>query len=189
MPFWAMGALSFLPLWGFMYARGLTPETKVVEGPISIGTEVYTNCSSCHGAAGGGGVGRQLSGGEVLKTFPAIEDQLNLVYTGSQAYDVAGLTTYGDPNREGGPHQPGWGKGAYMPAQGGSLTDVEILGVVCHERYDLGGADPTSEQWAAEYEEWCAPEAPKFLELEEGKTFADLEGVGTTPRPSVLAQG
>ena len=33
-----------------------------------------------------------------------------------------------------------------MPAQGtlagGDLTDDEILAVVCHERYTLGGADP-----------------------------------------------
>jgi hypothetical protein len=156
MPFWAMGALGFLPIWGFMYARGLTPETVVVEGPMGIGATVYSgNCTSCH-----------------------------LVYTGSQAYEQAGLTLYGDPEREGGAHVPGWGKGAYMPAQGASLTAVEILSVVCHERYAIGGADLAGD-YATEYEEWCSPEAPNFIALEGGATFDELEGVGTTPRESV----
>lgn len=195
MPFWAMGALSMLPLWGFMYVRGLTPEEVQAEGPMAIGETVYASCSACHGAGGGGGVGRPLSNGEVLKTFPRIEDMLNLVYTGSQAYAQAGLAVYGNPDREGGAHQPGYdGKGAYMPQQGadygGALTDYEILGVVCHERYALGGADPLSEEWAEEYETWCSPESEVFLALEEGaESFASLEGVGTTPRPSTAAEG
>lgn len=185
MPFWAMGALGFLPIWGFMYARGLTPETVVVEGPMGIGATVYSgNCTSCHLADGAGGAGRPLNNGEVLKTFPRIEDQINLVYTGSQAYEQAGLTLYGDPEREGGAHVPGWGKGAYMPAQGASLTAVEILSVVCHERYAIGGADLAGD-YATEYEEWCSPEAPNFIALEGGATFDELEGVGTTPRESV----
>lgn len=189
MPFWAMGALSLLPVWGFLYVRGLTPETEVVEGPLGIGAEVYGSCSTCHGVDGGGGAGRPLNNGEVLLTFPNIEDMLNFVYTGSQAFELAGLPIYGDPNREGGAHQPGWdGRGSYMPQQGstkgGALTDVEILGVVCHERYEIGGADPAGE-YAEEYEKWCSPEAEMFLALEGGETMATLEGVGTDPRPAI----
>ncbi len=127
MPFWAMGALSLLPVWGFLYVRGLTPSTEVVEGPMGIGAEVYASCSTCHGATGAGGAGRPLNNGEVLLTFPNIEDQLNMVYTGSQAFELAGLPIYGDPDRPGGAHEPGWGKGAYMPQQGekygGALTE------------------------------------------------------------------
>ena len=188
MPFWAMGALSLVPVWGFLYVRGLTPEEKVVEGPMGIGAEVYATCSTCHGAAGGGGAGRQLNNGEVLLTFPNIEDQLNMVYTGSLAYETAGFAIYGNPDRPGGAHEPGWGKGAYMPAQGagygGALTEVQILGVVCHERYEIGGADPTAE-YAEEYAKWCAPEAEMFLALEEGETFDAIEGVGTEPRAAI----
>ena len=188
MPFWAMGALSLVPVWGFLYVRGLTPETEVVEGPMGIGAEVYGTCSTCHGAAGAGGAGRPLNNGEVLLTFPNIEDQLNMVYTGSLAFEQAGLPIYGDPNREGGAHEPGWGKGAYMPQQGanygGALSELEILGVVCHERYEIGGADPAGD-YAEEYEKWCSPEAEMFLALEEGETFDTIEGVGTEPRPAI----
>ena len=35
---------------------------------------------------------------------------------------------------------PGWGEQA-----NGELTDPEILAVVCHERYTLGGADATAD--------------------------------------------
>jgi hypothetical protein len=88
-----------------------------------------------------------------------------------------------------------------MPAQGadagGGLTDYEILSVVCHERYTIGGADPASEEWAGEYETWCSPESPIFLALESGESsfasiaddFGMLENapgeVGTEPRPSI----
>ena len=79
----------------------------------------------------------------MLKTFPHIEDQLRFVYFGSEQYSAAGVDIYGDPNREGGPHVVFGRNGAAMPAWGGNLTDAEILGVVCHERYDLGGGDAT----------------------------------------------
>jgi len=77
------------------------------------------------------------------------------------------------------------------------MTEAEILGVVCHVRYDLSGADPTSEEWAAEYETWCSPESEIFKALESGSTsfdtvekdFAMLENkpkaVGTSPRETV----
>jgi mono/diheme cytochrome c family protein len=190
-PFWAMMTLSILPLWVFMYARGLTPKEPKVSGPLGTGAEVYTaNCSSCHGAGGGGGVGYAFTGGEVLKTFPHIEDQLRWVDRGTQAYQTAGVDVYGNPEREGAVHNTG-AKGV-MPGfgseSGGALTQAEILAVVCHERYTLGGADPTGD-YLDEYEKWCAPEAPAWTGLEDGSlTFAniadELEGtfvVGTEP--------
>jgi mono/diheme cytochrome c family protein len=183
-PFWAMAALSLMPIWAFMYARALTDTPDVVEGPLGIGAQVYGNCASCHGGDGGGGVGYQFSAGEVLKTFPHIEDQLRYVYYGTNEYNLAGVEIYGNPDREGGPHiagnrgvMPQWGSGA-----GGNLTDAELLAVVCHERYDLGGADPTSTDWADEYNTWCSQDSEIFAGLESGTlalpTLADsVDGI------------
>lgn len=188
MPFWAMGALGLLPIWAFLYLRGMQPVEEQVSGPLAVGEEAYTGCQSCHGASGQGGAGRPLNEGSLLLTFPQIEDQLNLVYTGSEAYALAGIAALGDPNREGGAHAPAAYNGAYMPAQGadygGALTDAEILGVVCYERYSLSGADEGGD-YAEEFAEWCSPESEVFAGLEDGSlTFATLEGVGTDPRPS-----
>ena len=165
-PFWAMATLSLMPVWAFMYVRAVTEPPEVVEGPLGIGTEIYSSCASCHGAAGGGGVGYPFSGGEVLKTFPHIEDQIRYVYYGTEGYNAADVEIYGNPDREGGAHVTG-ARGV-MPAFGSQLTQYEIVAVVCHERYDLGGADPTSEECAEEYETWCSEESSVFAELEAG---------------------
>ncbi len=197
-PFWAMTALSLLPLWALVYLLALTPEDKVVEGPLAMGTAVYSGCAGCHGADGAGGAGQVLYQGEVMKTFPHIEDMLNFVYNGSQRYVAAGLATYGNPDRDGGAHKPLGYNGNPMPQQGekagGGLSEYQILAVSCHIRYDLSGADPKSEEWAAEYETWCSPESEIFKALETGATsfdtiekdFASLMekpiAVGTEPR-------
>ena len=194
-PFWAMATLSILPLWVFMYARSLTPVEKVVAGPLGAGATIYSaGCSGCHGAAGEGiaGSGYQFSAGEVLKTFPIIEDQLRWVYSGTKAYQAAGVQIYGNPDRPGGPHIAG--ARGLMPAQGatqgGALTDAQILAVVCHERYTLGGASPTAE-YLAEYTKWCAPDSAIYLGLEAGTyTFENLGSIdGTFPVGIVPAAG
>jgi mono/diheme cytochrome c family protein len=181
-PFWAVGALSLLPIWMFMYVRSLTTEPEQASGPLGEGAEVYGACASCHGATGGGGSGRPFTNGEVLQTFPHIEDQLRCVYFGTEQYNLDGVKIYGNPDREGGPHEagsfgvmPAWGEAA-----GGDLTDAEILAVVCHERYDLGGADPTSDEYVEEYEDWCSEEAPAYASLESGVSLADLSDQGLT---------
>jgi len=176
-PFWAMATLSLLPLWAFLYLLALSPQEKTVEGPMAIGAEVFGSCASCHGAAGQGGAGRVLHEGEVLLTFPHIEDMLNFVYTGSQPYVSAGLNVYGNPEREGGVHAPLSYNGNAMPSQGakwgGGLTEYEILGVTCHVRYAIAGADPASEEWLEEYERWCSPESEIFAGLQDGTTTFD----------------
>jgi mono/diheme cytochrome c family protein len=189
-PFWAFATLSILPLWAFMYVRALTPTTERIAGPLGDGAEAYSGCSSCHGSAGEGGVGYAFSQGEVLKTFPRIEDQLRWVYAGSEAYAAAGVEVYGDPKRAGTVHVTK-AKGV-MPQQGekfgGALTDAQILAVVCHERFTLGGADLAGAS-QKEYEDWCAPEAPAWLALEDGSaTFENIDTkvpgalkVGTVP--------
>ena len=181
-PYWAVGALSLLPIWMFMYVRSLTAEPEEASGPLGVGAEVYGACASCHGATGGGGSGRPFTNEEVLKTFPHIEDQLRFVYFGTENYNLAGVTIYGNPDREGGPHEtgsfgvmPAWGEAA-----GGDLTDDEILGVVCHERYTLGGADPVSDEYVEEFETWCAEESPMFAALESGTTLGELADAGVT---------
>ncbi len=165
-PFWAMATLSLMPVWGFMYVRAVTEPPAVVEGPLGVGAGLYSSCASCHGAGGGGGVGYAFTGGSVLQTFPHIEDQIRWVYHGTEGYNAAGVDIYGNPDRPGGPHMTG-GLGV-MPQFGTQLTQAEIVAVVCHERYDLGGADPTSTEYAAEFNTWCAPDAPIYAELEAG---------------------
>jgi mono/diheme cytochrome c family protein len=200
-PFWAMSGLALLPVWAFLYLVAMKPAEKVEAGPLSIGTAVFANCAGCHGAEGQGGAGRILWQGEVLKTFPKIEDMLNFVYNGSQRYVAAGLKIYGNPEREGGAHAPLSYNGNPMPMQGekagGALTEAEILSVVCHIRYDLSGADAASDMWKAEYETWCSPDSEIFKALEAGSTsfdtiekdFSALESkpgaVGTEPRASI----
>jgi mono/diheme cytochrome c family protein len=186
-PFWAMAGLSLLPIWIFMYVRAVTEPPEVAAGPMGIGAEVYTgNCATCHAAGGVGGSGRQLNEGEVVKTFPRIEDHIRFVYFGTEGYEAAGITSYGNPDREGGAHTTRSFNGAAMPAQGTALTGEELLAVVCDERFGFdGGLDPASEDEAVahEYETWCSDEAPVFLALEAG---ADILTIGTPDGPELV---
>ena len=63
---------------------------------------------------------------------------------------------------------------------------------MCHERYTLGGADPTSEEYEAEFEYFCSEESPVFEALESGEssltseeaeTFSTAEGAEFTIDP------
>ncbi len=186
-PFWAMATLSLLPIWGFMYVQGVKPEAKEVSGPLGDGAEVYASCATCHGAAGGGGVGRPFTEAKSFQTFPHIEDQLNLVYTGSKAFADANLGPYGDASLG----HLGY-NGAYMPAQGAGLSEAQILAVVCHERYELGGVEPTDPEWAEEFELWCSPESEIYLGLEDGSiTFDNITDMvdGVLPIGTVARLG
>lgn len=171
-PFWAMATLSLMPVWGFMYVRALTTSATAEPGPLGLGAEVYSGCASCHGGDGEGvtGLGYPFADGEILDTFPHIEDHIRYVYYGTDQYNLAGVEIYGDPDRTSGPHITG--SRGVMPQQGsnigGSLTDEEIVAVVCHERYSLGGADPDSDSYAEEFEAWCAAEAPAFAAIVDG---------------------
>lgn len=182
-PFWAMAALSFLPVWGFMYARAVTAQPVEAAGPMALGQDTYGKCSSCHGGSGeGAGSTPGFADGAVFATFPHIEDQLRWVYFGTAQYNIAGVEIYGNPDRPGGPHitgsggvMPGWGQSI-----GGELTDAEILGVVCHERFGLGGADYDED----EFEKWCGEDSELFAALEDGShTLADLHELDDTIVP------
>jgi hypothetical protein len=185
-PFWAMTALTLMPLWAFMYAKAVTTQERETTGPLAEGAVVYGNCASCHGGAGQGvaGLGYPFVDGEVLKTFPNIEDQIRFVYWGSADYQLAGVEIYGDPNREGGPHITG-ARGP-MPAHGpdaaGALTDAELLGVVCHERFVLGGAENDA-AYDAEFDKWCSPDSELFAAVAGGESLLTLDQVDDTVIP------
>lgn len=63
-----------------------TQAPEVANGdPVLIeGREIYTSqCARCHGLDGGGGRGPKLADGEVLSSFPTVEDQIALVANGN----------------------------------------------------------------------------------------------------------
>ena len=173
-----------------MYVRSVTDQAAAASGPLGEGAVVYGSCASCHGATGGGGIGYPFTNGEVLATFPHIEDQIRFVYYGTPGYNLAGVDNYGNPDRVGGPHLTG--ARSVMPAWGaeadGELTDAELLAVVCHERYTLGGADPAAE-YAEEFEMWCSEESEIFAALEAGdvslttleESVVNMIPIGTAP--------
>jgi mono/diheme cytochrome c family protein len=126
-----------LPIWAVVYAGALVVPEKGITDPVLLeGQGIYAqSCASCHGNDGGGGIGRPLSGGEVILTFPDPAEHLAWVVNGSPA---AG-TPYGNPERPGGQHLSSETSGGPMPPFGDSLTEEEILAVVRYEREILGG--------------------------------------------------
>ena len=174
-PVWAMVTLSILPLWLFLYVLALQPVKVTASGPLGAGAKVYgAGCAGCHGAGGAGVAGGAygFTGQDAITTFPHIEDQLRWVSLGTNGYRDAGVTIAGDPNREGGPHISG--SNGIMPTQKGQHTEAEILGAVCFERYELGGAP----QDTPEFELWCSTESAVYTALESGSaTFDNLDTV------------
>jgi mono/diheme cytochrome c family protein len=133
-PAWVVPVLALLPIWAFAYLGALNPPSSAapILTPIQQGAAVFAkNCSPCHGAQGGGGVGPKLAGGEAKLTFPNEADQIAWVDTGSAPHKGQ---PYGDPNRPGGQHIA---KSGGMPAFKGTLTDTEIKNVVTFERDGL----------------------------------------------------
>jgi len=131
-PVWMMPVILMLPLWAIVYL-GAFGESSTASGPAT-GSEIFhtiAGCQNCHGASGEGGVGPKLAGGEVSKTFPNEQDQIDFVTKGSAT--IKGQP-YGDPNREGGQHIA---KSGGMPTFGGQLTPEEIKIVVEYERSGL----------------------------------------------------
>ena len=133
-PVWALPVVAFLPLWAFIYVGSLSEPEVELEGQLALGATIYTQCAGCHGANGAGGAGRQLNNGEVLATFPAIENMLEFVAVGTAGFSGR---PYGNPDRPGGAHVGGsYGN---MPAYSGTLTDEELLAVIRHEREVISG--------------------------------------------------
>lgn len=152
-PIWAMPVLAFMPLWGYIFVRTLEPPPAGEADPFVLGTEVYSRCSSCHGAGGGGGAGPAFTDGAVQAVWPDYRDHMMWVRLGSEGWPG---DTYGanDTPKAGG--MPAW-----------ALTDAELAQVVLHERV-LGGEeiDEASEDYA-----------DLIAIAEGGMTFADV-GLG-----------
>ena len=186
-PFWAFATLSTLPLWAFMYVRALTPADRADPRPARRRRRRSTAAAPrCHGSNGEGGVGYQFSQGEVLKTFPHIEDQLRWVYSGSEPTRPQASQVYGDPKRPGGAHITR--HRARCPAGrevGGQLTEAQILAVVCHERFTLGGADPTAPN-QTEFDNWCAD---RFAGVDRRSKTARPPSTTSTPKVPGCDQG
>ena len=64
---------------------GSSPAAPADDPELVQGQQIYSqNCASCHGAAGGGGYGKKLSG-VVTTKYPNIDDQLALITNGQGA--------------------------------------------------------------------------------------------------------
>ncbi|MGH9151524.1 MAG: c-type cytochrome, partial [Acidimicrobiales bacterium] len=132
LPVWVVPVLAVLPFWGVLYvgAFGERGHEEALTG-AELGAEVYRaqGCGACHGAAGEGGVGPALAGGEAVKTFPEEADHAEWIRTGSGPFRGQ---PYGDPEREGGERIATGGMPGFP-----SLSDEEIEAVVLYEREEL----------------------------------------------------
>ena len=163
-PIWAFPVLAGLVFWAPIYIGTLgLPEQG---GPLQAGGEIYVSaqCGACHGAGGGGGVGRQLAGGEVLLTFPEWQDHYNYVLLGTAGYEGQVI---GDPNRPGGAHVAG--EFGTMPPFADTLSTLEILEVTLYERVTHGEADMESEDILSLLEAIEAVEGGAELDLAAGE--------------------
>jgi mono/diheme cytochrome c family protein len=134
-PLWVMPVLAALPLWGIVYLGAFGPRQKAsANDPLTLGGQLFAaNCSSCHGANGEGGVGPKLSGGEVVKTWPKVADHIAWVHTGGAPFvgKTYGAQGHSVPANN------------IMPAFQGTLSDTQIIQVVCYERVALGNEAET----------------------------------------------
>ena len=149
-PYWVMPVLLFLPIWAIYYVGYLERPPADPEGLLFEGGEVYAEvCASCHGGTGSGGTGRQLSGGEVLLTFPSeaagydgLAGHIAWVANGSEQTELVEGTVYGDPARTGTDSPRTVGSfGAVMGNFTESLSVEELAAVVYYERVAHGELD------------------------------------------------
>ena len=130
-PYWAMPVLAALPLWAYVYQATLEPPPKPDDSPIALGEQLYSGCSACHGADGGGGVGPALTG--VLDTWPDYRDQMMWVRLGSAGWPTDTYGAQGKPKVGG------------MPQH--DFSDEELAQVVLYERATFGGLEPTDPEY------------------------------------------
>ena len=84
----------------------VAPQPKGNDAQLALGRTVFVaNCQRCHGPRGQGGAGAKLAG-VVTRSFPNIQNEINVVTNGAGA----------------------------MPAWGGKLTAAEIRAVVRYTR-------------------------------------------------------
>lgn len=131
-PLWALPVLAALPIWAFVYAATLEPPSLGEADPLTFGEQVYaSNCATCHGATGGGGVGPAMNG--LTDNFSDPADQIEWIQLGSAGFQSEGRSTYGDNATPIAGGMPGWE---------GVLTPEEIAAVVFYERTAFSGEEP-----------------------------------------------
>lgn len=150
-PYWAMPVVALLPLWAFLYYNSVTiPESG--DEALELGAEVYGACAGCHLANGAGSTGAKLNDGEVLKTFPDPVAMMEWIHLGSKEWVGGATGPYGDPDREGGPHDAA-DISNEMP--GFSLSAEELAAVTRYVRETIAGEAPASPEVAELYHEWA----------------------------------
>jgi mono/diheme cytochrome c family protein len=139
-PYWAMPVIVLLPLWAVIYYNAVKVP-PVNDDVLTQGAAVYASggCGGCHGPTGAGGTGPQLSGGEVLKTWPDPVGMMQWIHLGANAWtDDAAKADYGDPKRPGGPHNTAMHT-ATMPGFT-DLSAADLAAVTRYVRETLSGA-------------------------------------------------
>ena len=118
---------------------------------LEEGATIYAaQCAGCHGSAGGGGVGRPMTDGSLIATFPDILGQLR-VRLDRQRRRRPGRHRLRRPEPRGRRPTPRLSyNGNKMPNFDGSLTQAELLAVVRYEREVLSGAEIDATQVAAD---------------------------------------
>ncbi|MBI2710450.1 MAG: c-type cytochrome [Actinobacteria bacterium] len=162
-PYWAMPVLVALPVWGFIYWNSVQVPTTT-DDALTTGQSVFGSCSGCHGAAGQGGTGAKLAGGEVLKTFPDPKAMMQWINLGAEKWTgktgSAANAIYGDPKRPGGPHNTATLSGEAMPAFP-DLSAAELAAVTRYVRETLSGAPDESEVITPELAQEAIDDAQK----------------------------
>ncbi|HUP72863.1 MAG TPA: c-type cytochrome [Acidimicrobiales bacterium] len=168
MPVWVVPVLLFLPIWMILYVGTLERPPVAEAGLLAEGSTEYTGkCASCHGPGGGGGVGQQLSNGQVLATFPTAAEHVWWVINGSNAVGIG--SPYGNPDRPGGQRIAAGG----MAAWASTLSARDLLAVVYYERVRHGGSTEEAELGLHELAD--SPELP--ANFAEGTTVEEIEAL------------
>jgi hypothetical protein len=143
-PYWAATVLALLPLWGVVYVASVQPPPAGDNDPLVLGKEAYVSngCSGCHGTNGEGGTGIQLSEGEVLKTFADPLSMAHWIQFGA-AEGARPDGTYGDLDREGGPHNVATLGGVMPPFP--DIPDEEMAEIIIYIREGISGGDPADD--------------------------------------------
>ena len=170
MPYWIAPVLLALPVWAMFYVGTLERVPQGLTGLLGEGEELYveSQCSGCHGAEGGGGIGPALEGGEVHITFTSIEDQMAWILRGSTIVGTGNNYASADSVRERpvAGQMPGYGIDGTM-----SLDVEQLLAVTLFERTQLEPDEDTAA------EELLLAEQMNLL-LETGELDAMLEEEG-----------
>ena len=162
-PFWAMPVVGLLPLWAYMYARGLEPPAKTLGGPLGQGQPIYASkCSSCHGANGEGGVGYPLAGGEVVKSFDKINDHISFVYTGNKPYVRQAVRLPAATSAASAAPAAPCRRGARRPAASSPTSRSSRSSATS------ATASAAATSTSPDYLNYCAPDAPNFALVESG---------------------